>query len=238
MARFRLNSILECFRWLGNIRLEAFVAGAIVAYFSGWHYVNSYFDSFDINRSSFSFDNYTVILYSFFVLVELPNILISFTSISLIGVGTFFSALLVSAAELKDDVCNSMNILRRIVALGFGISSVFCFSTEAGRSDAHQVIEDNRGRRVEVVVTEHFREALEAQYGKDHAGTRMKEILDANDCGGLALIWRNNHETMVLLYETTSGEGHGDPLVTYRIPDRFIALVESKPRQNGEPEEC
>ena len=55
-----------------RVSLSNLGAFAVVAYFSGWHYVNAYFSFFNVNRSSFTFDNYTIFLYCFFVLVKVP----------------------------------------------------------------------------------------------------------------------------------------------------------------------
>ena len=239
MIRLRAEHSFNALRWLLSIRLETFVALAIIAYFSGWHYVNTYFDSFGVNRSSFSFDDYTIFLYSFFVLVELPNILVSFTSNALKGVGSLLAMFLISAIEILESVHASERILQRTAITGLGIGCRCYFSIEAGRSDAQQVIYEKQARSVSITFTEDVGKALTVQYDKDYACILVDEIRKAGRCGAHALIWRNSQETMIMQYDSASEQNQLIiQCATYRIADQFVALIESIRERNIDSSDC
>lgn len=75
MASLSAAQIPDSFRKVWKVSPENLIGFTVVAYFSGWHYANEYFSYFSVNRSSFSFDDYTVFLYSFFILVSVSDVL-------------------------------------------------------------------------------------------------------------------------------------------------------------------
>lgn len=228
MIRVKYKHTIDMFRWLLNLRVENFIAFAVVAYFSGWHYVNTYFSSFGINRSSISFESYTVFLYSFYVVVEIPTMLALFPPDSRYAFATLVALLIVSGIEFPDSVHASVRLLQRTVVVALGIGSLYFFSIAAGSSDAKQVIHDKRARPVTITFTEDVKKALEAQYDTRYANDVVDELREAGRLGALALIWRSSEETVILQYDTAEGAGHGSPIATYRIPNQFIALIESR----------
>lgn len=218
----------DMFRRLFSLPIETFVAFAIIAYFSGWHYVNSYFSMFGINRSSISFDNYTVFLYSFYVLAEIPSMLVTFKTDARWAFATLIAMLFASAIDFSPLHRPIVHFFQRIVVVVLGISSLFFFSVAAGTSDAEQVLYQKMARPVTITFTEKLKKSWETQYDAAYADVAWREFREAGRLGAFALIWRNSDETVILQYETAAGEGHGAPVAVHRIPNQFIAVVEPK----------
>ena len=209
--------------------LESLAGLAIIAYFAGWNYVNEYFSSFNVNRSSFVFNDYTVFLYSFFVILEIPRTIIAGTLNSLFGIAALILTFLGMAINFRGqhEPLRSAILIRRAFLIVCGFTFIYLFSIEAGRLDAQQVSQGN-ARQIDMTVTQDFYKALSAQHGKALADLQMNDLNDANHNNALALIWRNSEETIILHFDTTEGTNHGQPIATYRIPNEFIALLETK----------
>ena len=236
MIRLRIDQTTQFIRSLFDVSLQTFIALAIVAYFSGWNYVFTYFSHFGINRSSFSFDHYTVFLYSFFVLVKVPSMLVSLTTNALLAFSSFLVMLLIAALEIVKPAPALIHVLQRILVIVLGVACLFFFSIEAGNRDAERVAVGNEARPVSVILSSGMEYALAKQYGPDYARVMLCEMKRAGKLGGLALIWRNSEESIFSVFETTAGAGHGDRIATYRIPNRLISLIESKPiPKEGDP---
>lgn len=220
--------------------LETLAGLAIVTYFSGWNYFNEYFSSFNVNRSSFVFNNYTVFLYSFSVILEIPRTIIAFTWESNFGLVFLALTFVGMAIEFRrqsestgpgdrTDLHRIRNVLvRRVLLISCGFAFIYLFSIEAGRLDAQQVSQGDNARQIDLIVTPSFYEALKAQNGQELADLQMSDLSDANRNDALALVWRNSEETLILHFDTTEGTNHGQPIATYRIPNEFVALLETR----------
>ncbi len=228
MLRFNLDGISRSLRWPRHLRVEMFIGFAIIAYFCGWHYVNTFFSHFGINRSSLSFDHYTVFLYSFFVLVKLPSILISATPNAFKGLACLFFLLAISAIDIRVSLYKLTRSIQRLLAAAGAIAFLYYFSVEAGNVDARQIIVAKEARPVSVTLTGDVGDSLSTQYDTKYSDTWISEFRDAGRDGALALIWRNSEETVLLQYDTAIGASHGAPVATYRIPNDFVALIESR----------
>ena len=227
MIQLRVHNILESFQSFFTIRVESFVAFAIIAYFSGWQYVNAYFSYFNVNRSSFSFDDYTIFLYFFYVLVKLPQILLAGTSDSIAGITFLIVMVLVSSIGFSKPIHIAINLVQRIVIVGLGIGCLFSFSLEAGRIEADRVAIQGQARPISIVLSKEFIADMVEYRGQAYTDEWITMMKNWDDRGALGLIWRNSNETMLQIYET-QGPGLGRPAETYRIPNRFIVSIKSK----------
>ena len=206
-----------------RIATSALPTLAIFAYFSGWQYVNEYFSTFGINRSSFAFSDYTVFVYMFSVVAKFPEMILSFSGEFLLGIAAILATLAgpVAAPRLPR-VWPRMLLLRLWVWIGLALA-VFFVSQLAGRLDAQSVL-DGHARTVNLFFTPDFEKHLAANLGKNGATQRVQEIRKASEKGALALIWRSANETILLLYGT-SGQFHGCPLEILRMRDSYILGV-------------
>lgn len=237
MIKFSAENLARPFNRLLNLRVENFVVLAVITYFSGWFYVYSYFSHFGINQASLPFDQYTVFLYSFFVLIKLPILIWSFTGFALAGVGALLGILVVSALDVPERISGIVRPIRRLLVIALGFGCLYFFSTEAGSIDARNVLYENEGRAISITLTKGVEDALAKQFDKDRARLLMTELRSKGKDGGLGLIWRNSYETVVLEYETNVGPGHGCAIATYRFPNEFVALIKSKPNRNDEKQD-
>lgn len=243
MALLNAAQIPDSFRRISKISLERFAGFAVVAYFSGWNYVNTYFSDFDVNRSGFSFDDYTVFLYSFFVLVKAPEIFLSGVwdalhgtrSAAAIGAIALVAMLLVSALRFGQRIHANADLARRIVLVALGFGFLWGFSVEAGHMDA-QAVKARNARGVEVTLTSDFYETLTTQRSADYAVAYKDAFARDNKCGTLALLWRNDYETLVLRFESAAAETHGDLTSVYRFPNKYIAFIETTMAVSSEAE--
>lgn len=235
MTWLSVAQISDSFQRISKISLERFVGFAVVAYFSGWHYVNTYFSDFNVNRSGFSFDDYTVFVYSFFVLVKAPAIFLSGTWDALRGTGSreavlgviaLIAMILVSAMQFGERIHAGVDLARRIVLVGLGFGFLWGFSVEGGHMDARAVMSGD-ARGVEVTLTSSFFKEFRMQRGNEDVMAYKEDLNDYNLCGSLALLWRDNHETLILRFESADSEIYGEPASIYRLPNRFIALIET-----------
>jgi len=211
---------------LGNVlslSAKAIPAFAIFAYFSGWLYLNEYFSEFGINRSSYGFSDYTTFLYLSSVIAKILEMLIDLNL-------EVYKAILAVLIMVSGPILSKklpkfmprMLILR--VWVWFWLSVALSFvSIEAGRVDAQKVFNKD-AQSVKVYLTKSFKEEIAASYGNEYAEVRISEILEANEKGALALIWRNANEIILLMYGV-SGQFHGKPLEILRINNRFIVCV-------------
>ena len=228
MICFGFDRMKEVFEGLLRLRVENFVIFAIIAYFSGWLYVNYFFSEFHINRSSFSFDNYTIIVYFFYVLIKAPDFLFSMSFNSFFGLLTLIGAFVVSAIRFTKNRIPALDLVQRVAMTLLIFLCIFYFSIDAGQRDARSIIYEGRTRPVSIVFTKDIEEAYASQFTPRHATFMLCELTAAGDLGGLALVWRSSEETLILRYRGVEGTNRPDPISTYRIPNQFIALVESK----------
>ena len=227
MVQLRVHNIVQSFQSLFTIRVESFVAFAIIAYFSGWQYVNAYFSYFNVNRSSFSFDDYTIFLYFFYVFVKLPQILFSGTSDSIAGITFLIVMVLVSSIRFSDPIHIAINLVQRIAIVALGIGCLFYFSLEAGRIEAYRVAIQGQARPISIVLSKEFIADMVEYRGQEYTDGWIAMMKNWDERGALGLIWRNSSETMLQIYET-QGPRFGRPAETYRIPNRFIVSIKSK----------
>ena len=207
--------------------LESLPGLAIVAYFSGWNYASEYFSAFDINRSSFQFHDYTVFLYSFFVITKLHLVAIACTIESHFAVLSIVGMFVCLTTTFRTLAHSLLPIIRCTLAIVLGVVFVYLASTEAGRISAERVYRGS-ARQIDITLTPQFYSALRHQHGEAYAQAQKDDIADANHNDALALIWRDREETVILQYDTTQGASHGEPVVVYRIPNEYIALLETK----------
>ena len=228
MRYLTFGRMKEVFEALLGLRVENFVTFAIIAYFSGWLYVNYFFHEFGINRSSFSFDHYTVFVYFFYVLIKVPDFIIAVSWKSFYGFLALFAGLTTSAIRLTTNRIPALDLAQRVVVILLLFGCIFFFSIDAGQRDARNALNERSGRAVSVVFTKDLEEAYAKQFTPRHATFVLCELTSAGDNNALALIWRNSEETLLLRYETTEGADRETPIATFRIPNQFIALIESK----------
>jgi hypothetical protein len=200
---------------------------AIIAYFSGWQYVNEYFSSFNINRSSFSFTDYTTFTHSFSVLANMFPLITGFDvdmlkwllPILLLIIGP----VLVKRISKKLPRLTILNIWSWACL----ITALFYLSQQAGELDANKVKNGN-ARPVEIVLSESFKKNLMATGGKEWAAQRIEEINRASKNKALALIWRNSNETILLLLGD-SGDTYKKPIEVLRINNGDIVAIFAAP---------
>ena len=226
--RLSVHQTTTSLRWLFSPKLESLVAFAIIAYFSGWNYVNTYFDAFGINRSSLSFDQYTIFLYSFFVILEIPGITISGEPRFFLGIGALLGCLVLAAVDSPKVQQPLFSYARKILIAGLGIGCVYFLSCEAGAREASSVKDQKESRKVSVTFTETVESALASLYDPVRGRFLICQLRQAGLNDGLALIWRNSDETVILRYSTTAGADAENALATYRVSNDHIALIESK----------
>lgn len=228
---FSFDRMTELFQGLLRLRVENFIVFAIVAYFSGWLYVNYFFSEFGINRSSFTFDHYTVFVYFFYVLIKVPGMLLGWTLNwelnPFLGLVTLLGALVVSAIRLTRERIPALDLAQRVLVVLLGFGCIFFFSIEAGIRDARGVIDERKAREVSIVLTKDIEDAYARQFNPAHAKFVLCDLAAAGDNGALALVWRTSEETLILRYDDTVGADHSTPIATYRIPNEYIALIES-----------
>ncbi|MDE2792196.1 MAG: hypothetical protein OXI81_17490 [Paracoccaceae bacterium] len=228
MKYLKLDHMRELFEGLLRLRVENFIAFAIVAYFSGWLYVNYFFSEFGINRSSFSFDHYTVFVYFFYVLIKVPEFVLAISPNSFFGAMALIGAVLTSTIRFTTARIPVLDVAQRAVVISLIFGCMFFFSIDAGQRDARSVIDERNARAVSVVFTKEIEEAYAKQFTPLHATFVLCDLAAASDQNALALVWRSSDETLLLRYETTEGADREGPIATYRIPNQFIAVIESK----------
>ena len=270
MARLSAAQISDSFQKISEVSLERLVGFAVVAYFCGWHYVNAYFSYFSVNRSSFSFGDYTVFIYLFFVLVNAPDVLYEGTwgavrdawnavrdegvwgavckmrvSAAAIGVVFLIAMLLVSALRFGRRIPAGADLARRIVLVVLGVGFLRGFSIASADMDARAVASGN-ARIADITLTPDFYRELTAQRSKEDVDEYKSRLQQDNKCRALAVLWRNDHETLVLRLEPEIAENHGKATHVYRFPDRSIAFIstlvqdpsETRSRSETESQEC
>ena len=228
MKYFKLDRMRELFEGLLRLRVENFIVFAIIAYFSGWLYVNYFFSEFGINRSSFSFDHYTTFVYFFYVLIKLPDFVLAISLNSIFGLIALIGALVISTITVTTNRIPVLDLAQRIAVISLIFGCIFFFSIDAGQRDARNVIDERYARAVSVVFAKDIEEAFAKQFTPLHATFVLCELAAAGDNNALALVWRSSEETLLLRYETTVGADREAPIATYRIPNQFIAFIKSK----------
>ena len=139
MVRLSTKEFSKSFPRVFQIPIESLTGLAIAAYFSGWNYVNEYFAFFDVNRSSFVFNDYTIFLYSFFVITKVPSIVAAGTLKSILGLATLLVTIVVLASRFHRRPSSFVSLIRRLLIVATGLTFVYLFSIEAGRIDAEKV---------------------------------------------------------------------------------------------------
>ena len=227
MSSFSVEQATCSLRRISKLSLERLGALAVLAYFSGWQYVNAYFSYFNVNRSSYAIDDYTVFLYFFYVIVTLPNVLISGSVQSIVAVLLLALAFFLSAIKFRGAPHRLLNSLRLALLLAAAFGALYLFSIEAGTRAAHDVAR-GRARAVEVTLTPAFWYAYATHHSTDHKQALKDDLSRANNNDALAVVWRNNDETLILQYDDTAGTSHGNPIGVYRISNDFISLIQTK----------
>ena len=225
MVRLSANEFSKSFPRIFRISIENLTGLAIATYFSGWNYVNEYFAFFNVNRSSFAFNDYTIFLYSFFVIAKVPLIVAAGTLKSFLGLTFLIVTLTILATEFHKCPPALIALARRLLVVATGLAFVYLFSIEAGRIDAERVSQ-GQARQIDVTLAPSFFRAYEEQYGERRSAIWRKDLLQANQNDAFALIWRNTEETLLLQFDTTEGCNHGKPTVTFRVPNDHIVLLE------------
>lgn len=210
-----------------RISARALPTLAIIAYFSGWQYVNQYFSSFNINRSSFSFTDYTTFTYSFSVFANIVPMILKF------GIRTFswFVPLfmLITGPILAKRLNKRLPRLTILSIYSWAclITMLFFMSQQAGELDADKVKNGN-ARPVELVFSKSFKNNLISSRGRLWADQRIKELNRASKNKALALIWRNSDETILLLLGD-SGDLYRTPIEVIRVNNGDIAAIFTSP---------
>jgi hypothetical protein len=199
---------------------------AIISYFSGWQYVNEYFSSFNINRSSFSFNDYTVFTYSFSVAVNLPKIIVVYKLSALKWIGPLL-LLFIGPYIVKGLSSKIIRLsLLRIWSWLWLLVALFFSSQQAGAIDAKKVMEGN-ARAVDIIFSKTFKENLIISKGEPWADQKISEIQKAAKNNALVLIWRSSNDTILLIFGS-SGDNHGKPIEILRINSKEIVSTITK----------
>lgn len=233
--RWDSKRIPDLLRGLFDVSLERLAGFAIAAYFSGWNYLDAYFSHFNVNSWTYAFNDYTIFLYSFFVLVKVRDVLWQSLQDWMINApGLVILALIVSCLLLAVNLTEKRqkydalkNFVGKLATAIAGLGCLYVFSIEAGRISAREVSQDLDTRRIILTLAEGFEKQLDTWYtarGKEnHAEHLLAELDAAGEDKRLGLIWRSNSETLVLLTNEA-----GEPETTYRIPNQFVTLIDAK----------
>ena len=199
----------------------------ILLYFIGWQYVNEYFSTFGVNRSSFEFKEYTVFLYAFSVAAALPRMVLAQPetlaySVVLIAFGCTCPFWI----KRVPPSLPRLMILRVVLWASFLIA-FFLLGQGAGRQEASDVL-NHQARQVKVYFTDSFAKHLAANLSEEEAVQRLEGIRLASQSNALAIIWRSDGESIFLLFGS-QGPIHGKPLEILRIGNSHIAMIISLP---------
>ena len=234
----RLNPerIRDLLQWLFHVPLERLFGFAIGAYFSGWHYLDAYFSHFNVNSWNYAFNDYTIFLYSFFTLVEVPSVLLHSISENwmLDRVGLVVLILIVTCVNLAENLTEKFewyhgikNTIGRPAVAITVLACLYIFSAEAGHINACEVSLNLNNRRIRLTLTKDFEKEFKGWHSRrDHANyadQSLEELDAAARDDRLGLIWRSGTETLVLLKDDETGRS-----VTYRIPNKFVTLIDAK----------
>jgi hypothetical protein len=199
---------------------------AITAYFSGWQYVNQYFSEFGINKSSFSFNDYTVFTYLFSVVTKIPQMIRTF---NIEFIKSVFLVLLIFICPLLIERTFRPELRKlslTVCTWSLLILSLFFISQEAGTIDANKVFK-REARPVDVYFTESLKNQLKFNKDENWASERIAGLRNASDLGAIGLIWRNKEETILLIFGT-DGDLHGEPLEILRLSNKYIVSIFTK----------
>lgn len=203
---------------------------AILAYFSGWSYVNEYFSEFGINRSTIAFSDYTTFLHSFSVALIIPEL---FTSIDFLKdfLKSIWLILLILCIVLfimfkKNYQFESFQelLILRILILLLVLISINQVSKGAGLLDAKRVIDGENIRAVNLYFSKSFYEDLSDQTDEAFARGRINSIVEAAEYNALGLLWRNSNESIFLRYSLVGGN-KGDLQEVIRISNKYITSI-------------
>lgn len=214
------------------IRSSLLIAGnslptlAIVAYFSGWQYVNEYFSAFGINRSTFSFTDYTTFLYAFSVVTKAPSLICELNLKSSIGIFSLLMLIMgpIFMRQLKVNF-NRFPLLKAWSWIWL-ILALFFISQEAGKIEAKKTL-NKEARQVEVFFSESYKKNLIAVEGKEYGKQKFEELLEASHLGAFAIIRKDANETILLQFGT-KGDHHEIPLDILRVNNNHIVSITYK----------
>ncbi len=210
---------------------------AILSYFSGWVYINEYFSTFKINRSSVTIDDYTIFVHFFFVIKKIITS-IFYLKNSCLFLFIIASILILTAGLFLYDR-QYLFFKNKIISSAFIwiwlIISIFIISKEAGRIDA---IEVSKGtdKKVDIIFTESFKKSLvtsapinEVQKtslsdNEIYAKTRLKSLQKKIEHKAIQLIWRNANESIFLIF-ATSGSRQGEAMEVIRLNNNSISAI-------------
>lgn len=227
--------IPDFLRWLFHVPLERLVGFAIGAYFSGWHYLDTYFWHFNVHSWTYAFNDYTIFLYSFFVLVKVPHVLLQslqhwMMTLAALVILILIASCLLLAVNLPEKHRKHealKNFIGRLVIAIAGLACLYVFSVEAGRIRADEVSRNLDKRRIILTLAKGFEKELDTWYTargqENYADQLLAELNAAGRDKRLGLIWRSSSETLVLLIDEL-----GQPETTYRIPNEFVTLIDAK----------
>lgn len=216
------HHVFDSLDWLFHVSLERLIGFAIVTYFSGWQYLDAYFSRFNANEWNAWFNDYTIFLYSFFVLADLKGSWVWIINFVFFMVVVGF----LSTIRISDRYSMTGTFIRRfLIAIG-----VFWFlyhvSHDAGIRKAEALLASDEERRVEVYLSKQFYGELKKTLDEETANVFLADLIKQSREGTLRLIWRTDDDTIVLL------AGHDRP-TTYRIPNKFIVYIDAKLSEQG-----
>jgi len=201
---------------------------AIIAYFSGWQYVNEYLSNFNINRSSYAFSDYTTFVHSFSVISNIFNLIPEYKFNTLFWISPF--VLLILGPKIISFLPKnfSQKIILHVWSWTLLFTMLFFLSQQAGSYDAAQ-IKNKKWRPISLIIfSKSFKESLVITKSENYAKARINELNQAASNDALALIWRNSNET-ILMQASDSGSNKGEPIKILRIDNSHITAIETDP---------
>ena len=192
------DSSLNILRVTFRIGLSELSTLGIIAYFSGWWYLNTYLSTFGINRSSITSPDFTVLLYAHsaisaipFMIFELRSaFLISLLCVALVFLGAIFTRCIPKRLPRM--------LLLRVWSWSFLFIAILNVSKEAGHIDSKYVL-DGCGRVVEVLWNPSFNK-VDDNDSETTNDQRLYKIFDASSDRMVVLLWRNSTETILFHY--------------------------------------
>ena len=227
MKIIRFNSHLISLVCIFEISINKIVTIGVLSYLVGWVYLYYYFQVFNVRISSIAFDAYTVFIYAFFALTKLPDLLLSRGQYpqSFVATFLFLLILLVPAIDFRGRALVSSNATLRTVTVVAGIFWLVVCSRDIALLDAEKVASMLDDRPISLIFKEDSTRTLRPGDDERRPNSLIEKVAQAERNGGLALIWRNSDETVVLLNEPSEDKKSGSSLVSYRIANEVIASV-------------
>ena len=235
MKIIRFNSHPISLVCIFDISINKIVTIGILSYLAGWVYLYYYFQIFNVRISSIAFDAYTVFIYAFFALTKLPDLLLSGGQYpqSLVATFVFLLILLAPAIDFRGSALVSSNATLRTVTVVAGLFWLVVCSRDIALLDAETVASMSDGRPISLIFKEDSKWTLRPGDDERRPNSLIEKVAQAESNGGLALVWRNSDETVVLLKEPSEDKKSGSSLVSYRIANEIIASVRREIEQHS-----